>query len=97
MGRARPAGLEPATSGLESPSRARSRAPMREKHAGEHVEERERTGRPTLGGPGEEDPVELALADALRRAAAASAWDAVQALTSELRARREGKAGVVSR
>jgi hypothetical protein len=42
------------------------------------------------------DPVEHALADALQRAALAGAWDAVQALTSELRARREARARVVS-
>lgn len=41
------------------------------------------------------DPVETALADALQRAAAAGAWDAVAAVTAELRARREVRAGVV--
>lgn len=40
--------------------------------------------------------VEVALADALTRAAAASAWSAVEALTAELRARREARAGVVN-
>jgi integrase len=41
------------------------------------------------------DPVESALADAIGKAAAAGAWDALAALTAELRARREAKAGVV--
>jgi hypothetical protein len=41
------------------------------------------------------DPVETALADALQRAALAGAWDAVAALTAELRARREARAKVV--
>jgi len=36
------------------------------------------------------DPIELALADALQRAALAGAWDAVTALTAKLRSRREG-------
>lgn len=42
------------------------------------------------------DPVEGALTDALSKAAAAGAWEAVQALTVELRARREARSGVVS-
>ena len=42
------------------------------------------------------DVVEAALADALSRAAAAGAFDAVAALTAELRARREARAGAVS-
>jgi integrase len=42
------------------------------------------------------DVVEAALADALRRAAEAGAFDAVAALTVELRARREARAAVVS-
>jgi translation initiation factor 2B subunit (eIF-2B alpha/beta/delta family) len=42
------------------------------------------------------DPVEVALADALTRAAVSNQWDAVAALTSELRARREAQAQVVS-
>jgi hypothetical protein len=41
------------------------------------------------------DPVEAALADALQRAALAGAWDAVAALTAELRGRREARAGVI--
>lgn len=41
------------------------------------------------------DPVEGALADGLRRAAAAGAWDAVAELTRELRARREARNHVV--
>ena len=44
----------------------------------------------------EADPIEAALADALRRAAIAGAWDSAAALTAELRARREARAGVVS-
>jgi hypothetical protein len=44
---------------------------------------------------GDLDPVEAALAEALRRAALAGAWDAVQALTIELRTRREARAKVV--
>lgn len=42
------------------------------------------------------DPVETALADALTRAATAGAWDAVSQLTTELKARREARAQVVS-
>jgi hypothetical protein len=42
------------------------------------------------------DVVEAALADAITKASAAGAWDAVQALTAELRARREARAGVVT-
>jgi hypothetical protein len=42
------------------------------------------------------DVVEAALADALRRAAEAGAFDAVAALTAELKARREARDGVVS-
>jgi hypothetical protein len=41
------------------------------------------------------DPIEAALAEALHRAARAEAWDAVQALTAELRARREARLNVV--
>jgi hypothetical protein len=41
------------------------------------------------------DTVETALADALQRAALAGAWDAVMALTAELKARREARARVV--
>lgn len=41
------------------------------------------------------DPVEMALADALSRAAAAGAWSAVEVLARELGARREAHAGVV--
>jgi hypothetical protein len=38
--------------------------------------------------PGLNDPVALALADALQRASAAGAWDVVAAIVSELAARR---------
>jgi hypothetical protein len=41
------------------------------------------------------DPVEVALADALRRAALTGAWETVANLTVELRARREVRANVV--
>ena len=41
------------------------------------------------------DVVEAALADAITKASAAGAWDAVTALTRELQARRESRAGVV--
>lgn len=41
------------------------------------------------------DPVEEALAQALLRASRDGAWDAVQALTDELRARRAARVGVV--
>jgi len=47
-----------------------------------------------LGGP-RSDAVEAALADAIGKAAAAGAWEAVTALTAELRARREARAHVV--
>jgi hypothetical protein len=40
------------------------------------------------------DVVEVALADAVTKASAAGAWQAVAALTAELRARREARAGV---
>lgn len=42
------------------------------------------------------DVIETALAEAITRASAAGAWEAVQALTTELRARREARAGVVA-
>jgi hypothetical protein len=42
------------------------------------------------------DVVEAALADGLRRAAEAGAWDAVAALTAELRARREARSETVN-
>lgn len=41
------------------------------------------------------DPVETAIADALKRAAAAGAWTTVESLSRELQARREARAGVV--
>jgi hypothetical protein len=41
------------------------------------------------------DVVEQALADAIGKAATAGAWGAVEALTAELRARREARAGVL--
>ena len=41
------------------------------------------------------DAVEAALADALQRAALAGAFDAVAAITAELKARREARANVV--
>jgi len=41
------------------------------------------------------DPVETALAEALRNAAAESQWAAVETLSRELTARREARAGVV--
>ena len=41
------------------------------------------------------DPVELALADALKGATEAGAWDTVAQLARELQARREARAGVV--
>lgn len=56
----------------------------------------EHGGPPETTGVGQGDPVEEALAEGLRRAAAAGAWEAVQALTAELRARREARVGVVS-
>jgi hypothetical protein len=45
---------------------------------------------------GHSDAVEIALADALQRAALAGAFDVVAALTAELKARREAQAQVVS-
>jgi hypothetical protein len=42
-----------------------------------------------------QDPVETALAEALRRASEASQWDVVATLARELQARREALAGVV--
>lgn len=56
----------------------------------------EHGGPPVAHALGQADPVEAALADALQRAALVGAWDAVQVLTSELRARREARAGVTS-
>ena len=62
----------------------------------EHVNEHETPGGPPEAhAPGQADPVEMALADALQRAALAGAWDAVAMLTAELRARREARANVV--
>ncbi len=60
----------------------------------------EHGGPPELTGVGhvlaQGDPIEEALADALHRAARDRAWDAVQALTDEIRARRAARAGVVA-
>ena len=42
-----------------------------------------------------QDPVEVALAEALKRAAEAGQWDVVATLARELQARREARAGVV--
>ena len=42
-----------------------------------------------------QDVVEAALADALRKAATAGEWQAVEALARELRIRREAREGVV--
>jgi len=42
-----------------------------------------------------QDPVEAALAEALRRASEAGQWEVVAALARELQARREARAGVV--
>ncbi|MDD9932217.1 MAG: hypothetical protein OXT09_01360 [Myxococcales bacterium] len=44
---------------------------------------------------GDPDPIEQALADALRRATERGEWSAVEAITRELTARREARAGVV--
>jgi hypothetical protein len=41
------------------------------------------------------DPVEVALADALTRAAQAGQWSTVETLSRELQLRREARAGVV--
>jgi hypothetical protein len=41
------------------------------------------------------DPVEAALADAVRKATDADAWDVVKAIVGELEARRKARAGVV--
>jgi hypothetical protein len=64
----------------------------------EHVDEHWERGGPTvahaLGQP--PDLVEAALAEALRRAAEAGAFDAVAALTGELRAQREARARTLS-
>jgi len=63
-----------------------------------HEEERGEHGGPPLAhAVGQAvDVVEAALAEALTRAAAAGAFDTVAALTAELRARREARAGTVS-
>jgi hypothetical protein len=42
------------------------------------------------------DPVDVALGDAIHRAARAEAWSTVEVLTAELRARREARTRVVS-
>jgi hypothetical protein len=54
--------------------------------AGEAIEAIDRFDQPN-------DPIEAALAEAITKASAAGAWDAVAALTAELLARREAKAG----
>lgn len=53
-------------------------------------------GSPVTGGDSSADHVERALAEAIGKAAAAGAWAAVEAMTAELRARREARARVVS-
>jgi hypothetical protein len=42
-----------------------------------------------------QDPVEVALAEALRRASEAGQWDVVATLARELQARREARVGIV--
>lgn len=53
--------------------------------------------RPDVGDVGAAgDPIEIALADALTRAAAAGQWTTVEALSRELQARRQARSGVAS-
>jgi hypothetical protein len=53
------------------------------------------TGEATAQSRPNQDPVETALAEALRRASEASQWDVVAMLARELQARREARADVV--
>ena len=56
----------------------------------------ERRQAPALGQSwGNQDPVEVALADALTRAAAAGQWATVEVLSRELEARRKARADVI--
>jgi hypothetical protein len=43
----------------------------------------------------EPDAVEVALAEAIHRAAKAEQWSTVEVLTNELRARRDSRAGAI--
>jgi hypothetical protein len=49
---------------------------------------------PSRGGTGDDDPVEVALADALTKAAAAGRYDVVARLAGELEARRTARSNV---
>lgn len=69
-------------------------APRRTKKPSErHAETRQETPgvRPVSEAPDILDPVEEALAFALRRATSADKWDVVSQLTRELEARREAR------
>src|SRR5262245_34740566 len=92
------AGFEPATP--RPPGRRERHEPTQpgEKRRDERTEVHEPTQLPggSAGVGSTVDVVEAALADALRRAADAGAFDAVAALTAELRARREVRAAVVN-
>jgi integrase len=59
------------------------------------AEPQEATAGQSRGNRSTPDPVEEALAEALLRASRAEAWDAVKALTDELRARRAARAGAI--
>ena len=64
----------------------------------QHVDDTRDSGDPRdakLASNVDVDPVEHALADALRKAANASQWSVVEILSRELGARREARAGVV--
>jgi hypothetical protein len=59
------------------------------------VSENVHVGPPQTPQMGHADPIEVALADAIRRAAQAGEWAAVQQLARELEARRLARADVV--
>ncbi len=94
---ARPAGFEPATSGLENLSVAGEQSQNTDSRV---LTER---GEPQIDGLGvtsgvipDVDPIEAALAMALEKATAASRWDVVAQLVGEIKTRREARLQVVS-
>jgi hypothetical protein len=90
--------LELSANGLRERERSASLAQGREV-ARIAIDEKER-GEPSRGNRGGDaapdvDVVEVALAEALTRAAAAEQWTTVEVLSRELTARREARAAVV--
>jgi integrase len=87
-------GLEPRTDGFETLDQPTGECGTAEK--GSVVQPKGQQDAPLAQAGPPLDPVETALADAIAKAAAAGAWEAVAACTAELRARREARVNVVS-